>query len=199
MSSTKVSGDGTSHIKDEPANDIASPATLMTTPKKRGAAKASSEETPTKKLKAPTSGKKAKIPGIPTCKAEITEADRVLIEMREASKSWNDITAVFEANVGVKIGSSTCRLRYSKMKANFACVEDEHVEAMKTCVAQVEADIEEQVKTLHRKKWTQVSAAMDAAVNTKYEPGTIEKAYKTLGANGTRSASIAVAPEHEDE
>lgn len=85
------------------------------------------------------------------------------------------------------------------MKANLDCVEDEHMGTMKTCVAQVEADIEEQIKTLQRKKWAQVSAAMEAVVSKKYEPGTIEKAFKTMGANGTRSASLIVAPDHEDE
>lgn len=80
MSSTEMFGDGTNefgdgHVvgltpsagfhaltlfpqKDEPTEEIASPATVKATPKKRGTAKASIGESPTKKAKAPASGKK---------------------------------------------------------------------------------------------------------------------------------------------
>lgn len=122
-----------------------------------------------------------------------------MLTIFQAGESWGAITAAFEVNTGVKVGSTTCRLRYAKMKANLACVEDEDVETMKTCITQVDADIEEQIKTLHRKRWAQVSAAMEAAGTQKYEPGTIEKASKSMGANGTRSASMAVAAEKEGE
>ncbi|QDS71007.1 hypothetical protein FKW77_007855 [Venturia effusa] len=192
MVSNGVNGVEQDHVEDEPAKEITSPSTIKATPKKRGATKANSDESPTKKMKAPGSGKKASLPAIPTRKADVTEADR-------ACESWGAITAAFESNVGVKVGSSTCRLRYAKMKANLACVEDEDMGTMKTCIAQVEADIAEQIKALHRKKWAQVSAAMKEAGTQKYEPGTIEKAFKAMGANGSHSACVAEAAMEEDE
>lgn len=106
---------------------------------------------------------------------------------------------MFEEKTGCKVGGSTCRMRYGKMKANLARVKVDDLETMKDCVAQVDADIEEQVKVLHRKRWAQVSAAMEAFGTEKYEAGTIEKAYKNLGANDIRSSSMAVAAENEEE
>jgi hypothetical protein len=109
------------------------------------------------------------------------------------------ITAMWQEKTGIKTSDSTCRKRYGTLKANLACVEDADLDTMKTCIAQVDADIEEQKKALDRKRWNQISAAMEAAGTKKYEAGTIEKAYKTMGVNSGRSASIAAAAEDGEE
>jgi hypothetical protein len=106
---------------------------------------------------------------------------------------------MWEEKIGVKTSDSTCRKRYGKLKANLARVEDADLDTMKTCVAQVDTDIEEQKKALDRKRWNQVSAAMKAAGTKKYEAGTIEKAYKNMGANDVRSTNMAVAAENGEE
>lgn len=105
---------------------------------------------------------------------------------------------MFEEQTGCKVGGSTCRMRYGKMKTNLARVKDTDLETMKTAVAQVDADIEEQKKVLDRKRWNQVAAAMEAAGTEKYEPGTIEKAYMNLGSNGAGGSTIR-GGENEEE
>ena len=106
---------------------------------------------------------------------------------------------MWEEKTGIKTSDSTCRKRYAKLKANLARVEDSDLDTMKTCITQVNTDIEEQKKALDRKRWIQVSAAMEAAGTKKYEAGTIEKAYKTISANNSRSSSMAVVAKNEEE
>lgn len=70
---------------------------------------------------------------------------------------------------------------------------------MRTTAERVKAEVEAEKKQLDAKLWARVSIAMEAAGTERYEAGTIEKAYKTLGANGVRSTSMAVVAENEDE
>ncbi|TLD38767.1 Peptidyl-prolyl cis-trans isomerase-like 4 [Venturia nashicola] len=183
-----------SFFKEELKDDIAPPPTPKITPKKRGPAKAKDEESPSKKAKGAIDGKL-----IPNNESELMELDRVLIQMREGGSSWIQIAAEWEEKTGKKVWDSTVRKRYTKLKASLARVKDEDMDMMKSTAEQVKAEVEAEKKKLDAGLWARISAIMAEAGTEKYEPGTIEKACKNMGANGGRSSSMTVVAEKEED
>lgn len=109
---------------------------------------------------------------------------------------------MWEEKTGVKPSESTCRKRYTRLKANLTRVSDEDLDMMKTCADTVKAEVEEEKRMLDRKLWARISDAMEQAGTQKYEAGTVEKAYKLLvGKDGSnaRSSSMAAKSEHGNE
>lgn len=85
-------------------------------------------ESPTKKSKAKSPGKKTGLGPIPPRYDEANEEDRLIIKMREKDgQGWADIRKVIEEITGVKLGSSSLSNRYGRMKANFTVFEKEDV------------------------------------------------------------------------
>jgi hypothetical protein len=104
--------------------------------------------------------------------------------------TWIAIAEEWEKKTGKATWDSTMRKRHAKLKASLARVKDEHLNLMKATAERVKAEIEEEKKVLDKKLWVRVSAAMEEAGVEKYEPVTLEKAYKlALGSSGGSSST----------
>lgn len=103
------------------------------TPRKRGRGKkqdpGSGEEdkTPSKKSKSPK--KSGPLGPTPMTYEEATETDKLIIRMKEVDlKGWSEIQKVVEDATGAKMGgTSTIRMRYTRMKSNFVVFEKDNV------------------------------------------------------------------------
>lgn len=65
---------------------------------------------------------------IPLTYEEAGPADRAMLHMREVeNKPWGDIQKVLEEMTGVKLGGSTPKNRYARIKVNFVAFDQEDV------------------------------------------------------------------------
>jgi len=64
---------------------------------------------------------------------------------------------------------SSLPTRYIRIKAAIARVDDEHLEALQKAKADVEREIEEDIKAIRRQFWTKVAAKMEEDVGKKYD------------------------------
>lgn len=87
------------------------------------------QESPTKKSKTKSPGKKAGPFGpIPMSYEEIGPEDKLILRMKETEgKGWAEIQKALEDITGSKLGASTVRMRYTRMKANLVVFEKEDV------------------------------------------------------------------------
>ena len=106
------------------------------TPRKRGRGKkqdnpGSGEEdkTPSKKSKSPKKSGPQGLGPTPMTYEEATETDKLIIRMKEVDlKGWSEIQKVVEDVTGAKVGgTSTIRMRYTRMKSNFVVFEKDDV------------------------------------------------------------------------
>ena len=115
---------------DEANGDMTTPATdnkAKSSGKKRGAAKAGSDETPTKKGKTvgsadaetPTPAKRAKSKSekFPTQWSEFSATDKLIVNMRKAGKPWPEIETAWSGLSGKKPGTDSIRKRFAKLEA----------------------------------------------------------------------------------
>ena len=102
------------------------------TPRKRGRGKrrensGSGEEDKTspKKSKSPKKSSPSGLGPTPMTYEEATEIDKLIIRMKEVDlKGWSEIQKVVEEATGAKMGgTSTIRMRYTRMKSNFVVFE----------------------------------------------------------------------------
>lgn len=71
---------------------------------------------------------RATLPPIPTSLATAGEMDRMILHLRDEEKQpWTQINRLFTEKTGIKVGSTTLRLRWSTMKANFVGITIEDV------------------------------------------------------------------------
>jgi hypothetical protein len=63
---------------------------------------------------------KVKKQEIPASRAELSGGDRLMVDMKEAGKSWADINTAYTNLTGVAVGGSTLRNRYLKIKDSLA-------------------------------------------------------------------------------
>ena len=104
------------------------------TPRKRGRGKkqenpdsGEEDKTPSKKSKSPK--KSVPLGPTPMTYEEATEIDKLIIRMKEVDlKGWSEIQKVVEEATGAKVGgTSTIRMRYTRMKSNFVVFEKDDV------------------------------------------------------------------------
>lgn len=65
-----------------------------------------------------TPTKKKKANAIPTCRAELSEADKLLLEMKKAGKSYAEINPLWAKLSGVEPKNNALASRYSRIMAN---------------------------------------------------------------------------------
>lgn len=81
-----------------------------------------------KKSKKSPSKKTSVLGPVPASYEEAGPEDRLILRMKETEgKSWNEIQKAIEEMTGGRLGGSTLRVRYTKLKANFVVFEKEDV------------------------------------------------------------------------
>lgn len=85
--------------------------------------------TPSKKGKTGTpSGKPSQLGPVSSSYEETSVEDKKIIYMRDVEgRSFSEIQGVIEAITGAKMGSSTLRSRYYRMKSNFVVFDEKDV------------------------------------------------------------------------
>lgn len=65
-----------------------------------------------------TPTKKKKANALPTCRAELNDADKLLLDMKKAGKTWAEIVPQWAKLSGIEPQKSTLSVRYSRIMAN---------------------------------------------------------------------------------
>jgi len=85
----------------------------------------STTKTGTPRKRAPVTKDKAVARGLPTSMKECSEADRMLLHMKDVEgKPWAEIRATWKAMTGQETASSTLPNRYNRLKVNLMALEE---------------------------------------------------------------------------
>lgn len=124
--------------------------------------------------KTPASARKAN--AIPATWDEASDADRMLITMKNEGKTSKEIKAAYEKKTGKAVGDSTLSVRISRLKANFACLEPGHdLELLKA-----EQMFDEEMAKLVSGKHARIAAIMHDLGTPQYSTMLIQKEYKRI-------------------
>ncbi|KAL4749140.1 hypothetical protein BDW72DRAFT_214338 [Aspergillus terricola var. indicus] len=169
--------------------------------------KPASPKTPSKKSKkvteivagngtvTPEGGTPARVtlPPIPTSLATASEMDRMILHLRDEEKQpWTQINSLFTAKTGIKVGSTTLRLRWSTMKANFVGITTEDEARLLRLKKEIEDKFEQE-------KWHRIVEAIQRNGGEKYPIAALQKKFKELSKNATASAQEAASGTGDDE
>ncbi|KAE8137880.1 hypothetical protein BDV38DRAFT_282490 [Aspergillus pseudotamarii] len=159
---------------------VPSPSAAATsTPTKRGkksAAANGEKASPPKKAKAAagSSPSKKTIGPIPTSFEAAGLSDRMIIQMRdEEGKNWGEINESWMKMTGIKVGTSTLRMRYTTMKANFV----EFTGEDEARLLRLKKGIEEKFE---QEKWSRLMEAIETDGGKKYPVAALQKKFKDL-------------------
>ncbi|KAF2219586.1 hypothetical protein BDZ85DRAFT_268682 [Elsinoe ampelina] len=126
-----------------------------------------------RKRKAPSKPPIAKQP-IPKSYAECNEADKALIDMRDAGEDWDTITARYGEISGLHTDcKSTLPNRYNRMKTNFVTINDE--DAIVLFQAKIEVD-----KQMADELWGRVAEKVEEMGGMLYTPDALFRNWKRL-------------------
>jgi hypothetical protein len=135
--------------------------------------------TPSKKPRATPS--KAASSKVPTTRSELTEADKLMLELKKGGKTWVEITAAVSALTGQHYGRSTLGNRYAKIIDALTEWKDGDVERMLFVREKVEQETEAAIaafkKEAENKIWSNMAKAMVELGADEYTGGAVEKAY----------------------
>lgn len=92
-------------------------------------------DTPSKRSKSTP----VKANAIPNSKAELSQQDKMLVEWRDAGRSWQDIKAEWAKLTGKPPGGSTLNVRYGRLKASLVELKDGDVSRHATSPISTEA------------------------------------------------------------
>ncbi|TAQ84509.1 hypothetical protein B7494_g7170 [Chlorociboria aeruginascens] len=138
--------------------------------KKRPAEKSSNDKRAPKKSK-PNRGARSKQP-MPKSVDEFSEADRLLCDLRDEGKSWDEITVKYMKCLGItKPGKDVIRKRYGKL--------------IRIGKEWSEDDVEVEII---KEKWTRIAARLNE-YNMNYKPRACEKMYAGLEKEGLIDAN----------
>ncbi|KAJ9636683.1 hypothetical protein H2201_008371 [Coniosporium apollinis] len=172
-------------VKDEEAPEDR-PVTVPVTPKKRASVSKKKDdeaddddESPKKKTKgtprqrkAPAA-KPAESTAIGTSVDELSQADKVLLKMKEEGKPWAEVNDMWEMITGKKPAKSTLPNRYARLKANIEAVKEDD----KPKLFEAKEAVEERFE---REKWNQIAAAMKELGTDDYTGAFLQKQFKKL-------------------
>ncbi|KAL4775943.1 hypothetical protein BDW60DRAFT_177209 [Aspergillus nidulans var. acristatus] len=130
---------------------------------------------------------RATLPPIPTSLATAGEMDRMILHLRDEEKQpWTQINRLFTEKTGIRVGSTTLRLRWSTMKANFVgiTVEDE------ARLLRLKKEIEDKFE---QEKWHRIVEAIKSDGGEKYPIAALQKKFKELSKNAVISAHEAAS------
>lgn len=97
---------------------------------------------------------------------ECSEADKMLLDLRDAGEGWAKIRHEWEKLTGEKIGSSTLPNRYGRLKSNFTVIKEEDHGRLLEAKRNVEQAFE-------KGKWSMVAEAVEKMGGDKYPVCTI--------------------------
>ncbi|EON69212.1 hypothetical protein W97_08471 [Coniosporium apollinis CBS 100218] len=191
-------------VKDEEAHED-TPAAIPVTPKKRASVSKKKDdeaddddESPKKKTKgtprqrkAPAA-KPAESTAIATSVDELSQADKVLLKMKEEGKPWAEINDMWEMITGKKPAKSTLPNRYARLKANIEAVKEDD----KPKLFEAKKTVEERFE---REKWNQIAAAMKELGTDDYTGAFLQKQFKKLQDAGAATAAAANTTAADDD
>ncbi|KAE8408949.1 hypothetical protein BDV37DRAFT_138214 [Aspergillus pseudonomiae] len=164
-------------------------AAAASTPTKRGkksAAANGEKASPSKKAKAVagSSPSKKTIGLIPTSFEAAGLSDRMIIQMRDdEGKNWGEINESWMKMTGIKVGTSTLRMRYTTMKANFV----EFTGEDEARLLRLKKEIEEKFE---QEKWPKLMEAIEADGGKKYPVAALQKKFKDLAKGNTHADTV---------
>ncbi|KAL5340380.1 hypothetical protein BJX70DRAFT_396885 [Aspergillus crustosus] len=127
---------------------------------------------------------RATLPPIPTSLAKAGAEDRLILRLRDEEKHpWPTINKLFVATTGIKVGSSTLRMRHGTMKANFAGITEED----ESRLLRLKKEIEYKFET---EKWHRIVEAIAQDGGNKYPPAALQKKFRELSRK-SESASLS--------
>ncbi|MCJ1378660.1 hypothetical protein MMC17_001759 [Xylographa soralifera] len=129
----------------------------------------------------PTKAAEGIAPGrtIPLSWDDASEADRKLVQMKEAGKSWPEIREMWKTETGQETAGSTLPNRYSRIKVNL-----EHLEPGD------EALLSDALTRYENEKWKTVSGYMEANGAKKYAAAFLLKEAKKIEERQTNSTHV---------
>ncbi|KAI5303292.1 hypothetical protein KEM56_007700 [Ascosphaera pollenicola] len=156
-------------IKAEEPETIAPSLLLPQTPspKKRTKPKIEDDESPRKRV----------VTKVSSSIEEASEEDKLLFRMRNEGKPWGEISEALEDITGNKTGTSTLRMRYAKLKANFTVWNENDASRLLEIGKAIEAEFE-------REKYGRMAKALAEGGGGTYDAGAVQKKYKELMKNG---------------
>jgi hypothetical protein len=135
--------------------------------------------TPTKKPRA--AAKKLDKTKLPTNRSELSEADKLMLELKKEGKTWTEITAAVSELTGLQYGKSTLGVRYGKVMDALMEWKEGDIERMLFVRDKVLEDNEVAIvafkKDIENKTWANMARAMKELGADEYSPGAVEKAY----------------------
>ncbi|KAK3064238.1 hypothetical protein LTS18_008942 [Coniosporium uncinatum] len=186
---TKMETDTSEEVKSPPPKPQATPKSAS----KKRTAKTAEDGTPTKKTKAVS--KK-----IGTTPDEITDEERMLVEWKDAGRSWPEIMTEWENITGAAPSSrDMLRKRYPKLKAALSVVKTEHISLLMQAKSDADERIDKQIAMLERKRWETVAEIIKELGGDEYPSGTCEKTWKQQGVSGTPKPTPVAALLTTDE
>ncbi|KAL4992733.1 hypothetical protein BDW68DRAFT_172761 [Aspergillus falconensis] len=136
---------------------------------------------------------RAALPPIPTSLATASEMDRMILRLRDEEKQpWAQINKLFTEETGIKVGSTTLRLRWSTMKANFVGITTEDEARLLRLKKEIEDKFEQE-------KWHRIVEAIQSDGGEKYPIAALQKKFKELSKNPAVSAQGATSGTGDDE
>ncbi|KAL5000976.1 hypothetical protein BDV10DRAFT_182854 [Aspergillus recurvatus] len=136
---------------------------------------------------------RAALPPIPTSLATASEIDRMILRLRDEEKQpWAQINKLFTEETGIKIGSTTLRLRWSTMKANFVGITTEDEARLLRLKKEIEDKFEQE-------KWHRIAEAIQSDGGRKYPIAALQKKSRELSKNPAVSAQGATSGTGDDE
>ncbi|KAL4865371.1 hypothetical protein BDV12DRAFT_200214 [Aspergillus spectabilis] len=117
---------------------------------------------------------RANLPPIPTSLAKAGVEDRLILRLRDQeNRPWAEINKVFVATTGIKVGSSTLRMRHTTMKANFAGITEED----EFRLLRLKKEIEDKFET---EKWHRIVEAIVQDGGEKYPTAALQMKFREL-------------------
>ncbi|KAL4818419.1 hypothetical protein BDW67DRAFT_183138 [Aspergillus spinulosporus] len=127
------------------------------------------------------------LPPIPTSLATASEMDRMILHMRDEEKQpWPQINRLFTEKTGIRVGSTTLRLRWSTMEANFVGITIEDEERLLRLKREIEDKFEQE-------KWHRIVEAIQVDGGEKYPIAALQKKFKELSKNAATSGHEAAS------
>ncbi|PYI09884.1 hypothetical protein BO78DRAFT_404759 [Aspergillus sclerotiicarbonarius CBS 121057] len=121
-----------------------------------------------------TTPKKTKLPPIPTSFEAATISDKLILRLRdEEQRGWDEINKQWMALMGITVGKTTLRMRYTTMKSNFVEMDGEDEVRMLRAKKEVEDKFEGD-------KWRLIADAVESAGGKKYPAGALQKRFKEV-------------------
>ncbi|KAG8526534.1 uncharacterized protein KY384_008734 [Bacidia gigantensis] len=184
-------------VKEEPTEEPDTPSKSLPTPKATPKSSKKKDSTGPRQLK----GKSQAI-AIPTSWDNATQADRLLVEMKEKGEKWEKIREMWKTETGEDSGNSTLPNRYNRIKCNMMRLKpghdktllrterniaDDHQKRQEQLFrdferqkVEFEANLEKQKRELEASKWSTIAETIRKETGERYMEPFLMKQWKLL-------------------